>query len=206
VRARTGILSAGVVAGLMGFAGAARADAAPSNSESQAEEPNRPDRWYGWQILLSDLTVAGWLSGSIVGQVGSPWPLVIGATTYVSVPPVVHGFHHNGLGLGVSIGMRVTLPIVAGFAAVGLAHQAIAECQAHEGLLCGLDDFAYGWLAGMGMASVIGASVLAWDRRPAHPSDSPIAGTGSPAILPSVTVARDVDRRWTPMLAVGGAF
>jgi hypothetical protein len=69
-----------------------------------------------------------------------------------------------------------------------------------------------GGLAGMGLASAVDASVLAWQppRAPLLPASGanarlPGARTSSPWV-PSLGFARDVGRHTAPTLEIGGAF
>jgi hypothetical protein len=45
-------------------------------------------RWYGYQIMLTDL-------GSILIAVSSRQSRYLGATSLLAVPAVIHGVHHN---------------------------------------------------------------------------------------------------------------
>jgi len=63
-----------------------------------------PERWYGWQILVSD---AASLTFGLASSQG--WPAAAG---YLVAPPLIHVFHGQGTRALASAGMRIGLPLV----------------------------------------------------------------------------------------------
>jgi hypothetical protein len=77
-----------------------------SSVSASAQTPEESRVYYGWQALISD--VAGVSLILISQQTGhSTAPALVGASLLLFGPPVIHGLHHNWMGLGVSLGMRL---------------------------------------------------------------------------------------------------
>ena len=93
------------------------ARAQPSASTSSAT----PDAgWYGWQILLADLTSIGLVAASTqMGDARAASGIgAIGGLGYFLGGPIIHGLHHQSPGkVGGSFGLRFGVP--AGLGIVG---------------------------------------------------------------------------------------
>jgi hypothetical protein len=81
----------------------------PTSESSRAltePQPEPASAYYGWQILLTDaIGVSLLLLSQKLGN--SSIPAFIGAGSLLIGAPVLHAVHHNWLGLGVSLGMRL---------------------------------------------------------------------------------------------------
>lgn len=81
----------------------------PRPSSPPPRPPKLPQRWYGWQILISDLTtVALFLNGT--GGYSPTSPVVY---AWALVPPAIHALHDQGMAAVWSLGLRAAVPLVA---------------------------------------------------------------------------------------------
>jgi hypothetical protein len=130
----------------------APAHASPPNAEASAEAKIESEsRWYGWQTLLSD--------GLAV--VATPLAPPLGIGMYLLGGPIVHIVHLEGFNVLKSLGVRVITPVVGGL--VGVA--AASGCT---GLLCELEGAGWGVVIGAGIAVVVDAALISWEKVPAE--------------------------------------
>jgi hypothetical protein len=102
------------------------------------------ERWYGWQILVSDLA-------SITLGVATEQELVFGVG-YVVAPPLIHLFHGQGTHALASAGMRIGLPLL-GYA---IAVEGARGCS-DPGFVpsfCGLGAFVVGFIVGVSAVGI----------------------------------------------------
>ena len=130
--------------------------------------------WYGWQILLADLsfigifaTVPAW--GNIGEGGGVAIAFDIGA--YLAVAPAIHGAHGDDGGGALSLALHAVLPLFTMLAGIGIG--ASTHC---DGLFCGLSSAAWGAyggiIVGASFAMIIDAAALAWEKPDPHSSSS----------------------------------
>ena len=156
-------------------------EAAPPTREVAQAPPARINRFYGWQIVIVDVssllvTVAG-------GAAASDGVAALGVTGYVLGGPIVHFAHGNvGRGFG-SLGLRVGAPILG--AGIGAAS---ANC--HGGDFCGMREAVVGGLVGAAVAVVLDAAVLARDEV----NGKPITGANW---YPELQLSRDGESRFS---------
>lgn len=101
-------------------------------------------RWYGWELLLSDL-------GSLVvmGKIGGPLGIGIGAAGLVLGAPALHLANHNYGGAAASLAVRGGVALVI----AGLASSQPPPCPQND-LGCSADNVG-GALIGVGIAAGI---------------------------------------------------
>jgi hypothetical protein len=130
--------------GICGILLAQTASAASAPPGAQPEKPAATPRaaapqehWYGWQILVSDL------SSLLVGGVTQA---PIGALGYLVAPPMIHVFHGQGMLALASVGLRIGLPLAGAAVAIGGTH----SCSSDDGIgPCGVGWIAVGILVGL---------------------------------------------------------
>jgi hypothetical protein len=124
-----------------------------------------PRRWYGWQLLLADGAAFGALAIGTAADVrgDAAWAVGIPAVlTYKIVPPLIHWGHRRGAIGWASFGIRDGVPalgFLAGLAASDCRHD--VSDQAHS--ICVNNAAGIGTIGGMVVASILDASLLAWD-------------------------------------------
>jgi len=172
--------------------GARRPPPAPSSDEAVGSDGGR---WYGWQIMLSDvLGVVTVVGGSRV----EPGLAVLGPLVYLAVPPIIHTFH-DGPALA-SLGVRAGLPVAAGFVGYVATTGCAANDESSEPNFCRLGGVIAGALLGMLGAMVVDMALIAYEpsRGSARArSPSPALASGQPSIGL---------RRGGATLGFGGAF
>lgn len=140
--------------------------AATSNGEPT---PNVATRWYGWQTLIADGCVIG-LSAADYAWVGpeEAGPLsLVAALAYWGATPIIHSEHEQAVRGGISVGLRLVLPLAGALGGLALAQN------------CGFyrcDGVGWGAAAGMVSAMAIDAAFLAHEpveSRELH-DDSPV--------------------------------
>lgn len=99
--------------------------------------------WYGWQIILADLSTVGAALGTQSGE--------LGVSGYFALPPMVHLGNGEAARAAGSVGLRLALPVLL---ANGMS----------SGKSDGFDDFVTGLWAGAVLASALDVAVLAWSR------------------------------------------
>lgn len=132
--------------------GQARAgDRAGTGLESGADEPQREApataghgaTWYGWQTFLSDAASGGLVVGGLAMKNGGI--AFIGGIGYVAGAPAIHSLHGSDTRMGVSVALRLLLPVLGYAIANG---QSTCKDPAEDA--CGLP----GVLGGIGGALV----------------------------------------------------
>jgi hypothetical protein len=110
----------------------------------------RADDWYGEQVLAVD--AIGW-GAILLGSQGNAIPLALGGATLLLVgPPIVHGFHGSAARAGISLGMRLTGPVIGGLIG-NVAWPCGKSCWFPAGILVG-GFFGYVTAAVIDMAVV----------------------------------------------------
>lgn len=135
--------------------------AAPAHSDAPRE------RWYGWQLLTSDVT-------SLVLAAGLQLP-ELALAGYLVAPPVIHVFHGQYTHALLSAAMRVGLPLL-GYGAIVAADKA---CPSSDGG----DLCAVGFV---GMGVLIGVSAVGLDAAFAYepvPPAEPMRVRFAPQII-----------------------
>jgi hypothetical protein len=137
------------------------------------KRPNRPQRYYGWQIFVAFATSDALLVSGITTELA---PIIIaGGAGHLFAGPIVHATHGNWGQFGKSLGL--TLGLAAGGGLVGLAVGAGLDtgCRAHE--ICGGKVFMPALVGG----SALFAANLADGISLAYEDDD--IGSGEPRIL-----------------------
>jgi hypothetical protein len=120
-------------------------------------EARADTEWYGWQTLAVDVGAVA-LAGIATRQ-GSASLAYLAIGSYALAAPIVHFAHGEGGRGGGSLGLRLGLPILVGFA---LSQAEQSNCS---GEFCGLGGLVVGAGLGVLTAIVLDASALAWHRR-----------------------------------------
>lgn len=157
---------------------------APTEGTEPTEVRTMPGARYGLEILLADGVALG--MAGVSGKIEHPAFALLGLTTYLMAPPIVHFIHGRPGRAAASFGLRIGSP------AVGMATGVAMACV--FGACSGRGDFAgYGALlggaAGIGAgaiaAMVVDAVVLA--REPDVKVRVPRGWDGKPRIAPTVS-------------------
>jgi hypothetical protein len=191
------------------------ADPVPAEPAAPPAEPST--HWYGYQTLATDggaLAFAVALAAS--HDQSSQQGLAVGTlAVYGLGGPTVH-FAHQQVGKGfLDLGLRLGLPVLAGFVGGLIGYAAAAPSSAQnwfskfDGEVTGA---AFGGLAGVVGASTIDAVFLA--REPAsagNTSDAPASApppvsTSKATIAPSFTVTPERQGGGTALLGLTGRF
>ena len=157
--------------------------------------PPAPTKWYGYQIMLSDVASVAFLYG------GGQWGAV---ALYASVPAVIH-VANGRYGLAVASPLlRLALPALGALIGTGLE-----SCQPNE-ILCGLGGFVVGAGIGAAVAMIVDWS-LAWTPvsvAPSSPSQSVPEQHARSARTPIITLtsAGVVPTNDGARLVLGGRF
>jgi hypothetical protein len=110
----------------------------------------RADDWYGEQVLAVDSI--GW-GAILLGSQGEAVPLALGGATLILVgPPIVHAVHGSAARAGISLGMRLTGPVIGGLIG-NVALPCGKSCWLPAGILVG-GFFGYVTAAAIDMAVV----------------------------------------------------
>jgi hypothetical protein len=90
-------------------------DAQP-DTQPDTQPTDAPTEWYGWQTLLADGLSIGTMA--LGGALDSPAFAVLGLTSFILTPPIIHMAHSKWLAAGVSLTLRAggTALIIAGLA------------------------------------------------------------------------------------------
>jgi hypothetical protein len=196
---------AAAIASCVGFAGAAHADPARDAILADApltERSASPRLWYGWQTLsLDGAALAVGLAAASVHDDHAALGVTLvaaGLSSYSLSAPVVHWLHERPGAAGVSLALRIGLPLMS----VGiLSGSSAARCPGTGAR----DDERYcermertlviaGSLSLLA-ASLVDAATLGWESRPPR-------AAASPALMP--VLAWDGLRGATA--GFGGAF
>ena len=155
----------------------------PTEEASAARAPSVERRWYGWQIMLTDVAAIGLLATSLMaredGSAGHLSESLEGAGmgAWLLGGPTIHLAHGDAIQSIGSLALRGLLPIAG--AIVG---SSIGEAGAEGELLAGLQEGIYGLLAGAATAAVLDWTLLSYETvaRPASEASQP--GSLAPSI------------------------
>ncbi len=179
------------VALLLAAATGARAQTPPADGGSN----------YRWQVATTDAAAIGaGLTGfalegrdGALGYVPSNALMGIGIGGYFLGGPIVHMAHKEYARAGVSLLVRLALPIVGG--AIG---GRFATCTPDQ-FLCGLEEMGKGMEVGAVVAAVVDSLLITWDRTPAaEPERIPTASRAPAGLLISPRLVA------TPNVAIAG--
>jgi hypothetical protein len=135
----------------------------PQNGPIVGSSPAAP-RWYGWQALAIDATAAlvpyvayrVQPSSTLAGESAPVAAINVTAPIiFLAGGPIIHAAHHQYRRMGLSLALRVLLPVIGGL--IGQSH--CAE---------GCDTFLSvtgGALVGGGIAALVDDVGLGWDQR-----------------------------------------
>jgi hypothetical protein len=147
-----------------------------------APTPARQAEWYGWQTLLVDGVAIGTIplelapSASFTRTPSASYLLLASVSTYAIGAPLVHIAHgHTGRGLA-DLGLRVGAVAAGGIAGAALGKPGTpSACEANlAGCLAeSSNGLAVGATIGAVLASLIDASLLARETKPAEMAPSP---------------------------------
>jgi hypothetical protein len=140
-----------------------------------------PERWYGWQSLMVDLSsVATMAGGAFVRGAGTAPIEIVGAAGYLLGAPLVHIAHDQGGNVGTSLALRTAVPGVAALLGVLIAWAAFPH-GTETGVgdhYVGIDKSVYqaeggfiGFGAGAIAAIVVDDAIIAKEKVP-PPVDS----------------------------------
>lgn len=132
---------------------------------AQQRQFQPPQRWYGWQTLLSDgLAITAFITGIVVADdshrtedigVGIS---IGGFAAFTIVPPIIHGVHGQGRNAGVSVALRL--------GSTALLTLAVLECESDR--RCGEGWSVVAFLAAVGYpVAVIVDAAIAYEDVPA---------------------------------------
>ena len=144
----------------------------------------RLGKWYGWQILLADVsfigifaTVPAWGNVSEGGGVA----LALDLVCFLGAAPAIHGAHGDGDAGGIALLVDLAFTSVGALAGFGAG-----EATPCSGLFCHLSGDGWGayagTLAGASLAAIIDAAVLAWEK-PEPRASSSVSWTVAPFAL-----------------------
>jgi len=157
---------AALVFALLALTRTAAADEPPAATPAPSEGSHF-GVWYGWQTLISDASAVLLFSIALADGGSAAGPAAVtGAVVYLAVPPIIHGFNGQGVVAGIDAGFRAGLPLT--FGAVGFAVAPSCGADPNCVISPGFGYAALGGIIGMGAASVLDASLLAW-----KPKDAP---------------------------------
>ena len=108
------VLMLGMSPGAAAAEGPNQTPAAPASSVDPA--------WYGWQAIIADALGGGLLalSSQIPGPNGGVAVAVLGVTDLVVTAPLIHVAHAQAGRAGISVGMRLGLPLLGGLLGVAV--------------------------------------------------------------------------------------
>ncbi len=139
-----------------------------------AREAPQASRWYGWQLIASDLAAISLISAA--AKIGDgPAPVVLGSlgvATFLLVPPLLHLAHGSAHDAGVSFAIR-TAPALLGLAA-GVLVARNQDCA--EG--CSALVLPIVGLAGSAVGMVVDWAALSTEPAP-QISVAPVPGPGA---------------------------
>jgi hypothetical protein len=134
-----------------------------------APTPNVETRWYGWQTLIADGCVMALSAAdyALIGPEEAGALSLVAALTYWGATPIIHIEHEQGRRSGISVGLRLVLPLAGAISGLALAQ----NCTFYR-----CDGVAWGAATGMVSAMAIDAAFLAHE-----PVGSRELHDGSPA-------------------------
>jgi hypothetical protein len=181
-------------------------------AEEHATEPSdgRSGRWqwYGWQIIITDaaaLSTLALAAGTSSGETGdhtvSTVLLGLGFSGYLMGGFAVHATHRRWLSAGMSVGLRVVLPLLGAAVGAGLE-------SSQNDPWSGLAGAATGVLVGAGLAHVLDVTALSFVPPAKHPPTTSASNTRAPVLewYPVIRMAPESRRGSATFLGVGAAF
>jgi hypothetical protein len=157
---------------------AAELSSAPMASEA-------PQRWYGWQPLMVDLSsIATMVSGGFVRGAGAAPMEIVGGAGYLFGAPLIHLAHDQPGNAGTSLALRTLVPGAAALLGVLIAWAAFPNgTQTQSGDSYGVVDKsvyqAAGGFIGFGAGAIVGMviddAIVAKEKAPppVHPDSRP---------------------------------
>lgn len=168
---------------------------APSRHRAEEQEPPRPGAWYGYEILVADLSAvafmtAGVWAGSRTDSAAVGAVLAVpGALLYLGGGPAVHLFGHDRpAAAGRSALLRLLVPVGGALALGGIA---AASTRPGTSDICTdrrACAAAFGGVAGFGLG-MLGAMVADWVTARERPEASSSPGTAPRARAHGAAVA-----------------
>jgi hypothetical protein len=143
-----------------------------------------PERWYGWQTLLTDagaitLTIALTASADEHDDAAVIGAFVIGASAFALGAPIVHVAHGHWGKAGISLALRLGLSLIGGAIGAGVGADSCSQyVYDHEG--CAVGYGVLGLIAGATTALIVDAAGLA--REPA-PAPAPVPARNDPVFV-----------------------
>jgi hypothetical protein len=165
-----------------------------------APPPETHIAWYGYETLLTD-TLSGAVAIVATSNGGSASVGFLAALAYLAGGPIVHAETGQPLRAGISLGLRVALPLLG--AAIGVAAHSRPQppscCYPPDPDWGGLAAAAEGFMVGVGAAAVLDAAALAYKHVPDEP---PAPRKAAVSVSPQVSV----DPRGGVRAGIGGTF
>jgi len=165
-----------------------------------------PQRWYGWQLLMADLSSVATMVGG--GFVRGTWtaPIeIVGGGGYLLGAPMLHLAHDHPGKVGTSLALRTLVPGAATLVGVLIASAAFPN-GTHTGSgdsQSGVDKSVYqaaGGFLGFGVGAIVGMviddAIVAKEEAP-----PPVDSDSHPTIEPRVTGVRG-----GATFGIGGTF
>jgi hypothetical protein len=152
---------------------------APSSIGAAPSPPAPPEvRWYGWQTLVADggaVALFG-LAAGFAGGNGNATTVaaagLIGLGAYLAGGPIIHAAHGHPGKAGVSLALRVGLPVLAWAVGFGLGSNSCHDSYDHEG--CPTDYAAAATLVGVLTSVALDAGLLGRERVAEPTRNAPI--------------------------------
>jgi len=168
-------------------------------------QPSEDAGGYRWQIAATDVAFIGAAAGGlalegrgVLDNLPSNMLMGIGIPGYFLGAPVVHVAHREYGRAGISLALRLGLPILGG--AIGAR---FASCTPGE-WLCGLDEFGKGFATGAIVAAIVDTALIAPGARADAEPEAALAARPPAArmtVAPRLVAAPNV-----AMLGLGGSF
>lgn len=128
----------------------------------------RADGGYGERMIAIDATADVLIVGGLVGD--QDWVIYAGLASYAVGGPILHAAHDEWPRAGISLGMRLGLPLATG--AIG-----DAICIDDTGLLRCIDSAAVGAAIGLFAAQLIDSAVIVDGEAAAAPAMLTLGGS-----------------------------
>jgi hypothetical protein len=177
---------------------------AASTARAQSQ-PTEEAGGYRWQIAATDVAFIGATAGGlalegrgVLDNLPSNMLMGIGIPGYFLGAPIVHVAHREYGRAGVSLALRLGLPILGG--AIGAR---FASCTPGE-WLCGLDEFGKGFATGAVVAAILDTAFVAPGARTTEEPES--VAVARPHAARTTVAPRLVAAPNVAMLGLGGSF
>ncbi len=197
-----------------------------SPAAAMAEGPSQPPaasaslvdpEWYGWQAIIADALGGGLLalSSQVSGQNGGVAVALVGVTDLVVTAPLIHAAHAQAGRAGISVAMRLGLPLLGGLFGLAVGGSTCRPPPASPSTfdLSGLDCLGaqiegslVGGGVGMVIAVIVDDSALAWDRPLVFGRDAWSHHSPRLQWMPTAGVAYDAGKRQVPTVGIGATF